>query len=77
MKINVEISQNQYVGEHQYVPALIGLTIANPTGAKGPHAYLRPEVVTFIDLTAKQARELAQELLRNVEKVEKGEVRDG
>ncbi len=75
MKIEVEISQYRRVGENQYVPALIGLIIANPTGDEGPNVEMKPEAVLFIDLTVERAHDLAQELIRHVEMIEEGEVR--
>ncbi len=79
MKIEVEISQNRRVGENQWVPALIGLYIGTPTGDLGPPQsghiieVMRPEVGIFIDLTATRARQLANELMRHVALIERGE----
>ena len=83
MKIEVEISQNRNVGPNQWVPALIGMIIANPTGAVGPSQsqhtveVMRPEVSIFVDLNTTQARALAIELQRHVTLIERGEVRSG
>lgn len=83
MKVEVEISQNRRVGERRWVPALIGLMIANPTGAVGPSQHqdteglVRPEVAVFIDLNATQAKALAGELMSHVALIERGEAHSG
>ncbi len=83
MTVEVEISQNRRVGENQWVPALIGLYIGTPTGDLGPpqseHTVevMRPEVGIFIDLTATRARQLANELMRHVALIERGEAHTG
>jgi hypothetical protein len=77
MKIDVEISQNRRVGNNRYVPALIGLLIAVPTGSKGPNGKLPPEVRIFVDLTEAQARKLAKELVCCAEIVAEGRAYGG
>ncbi len=83
MKVDVEISQNRRVGENQWVAGLIGLYIGTPTGAVGPprsqHTVevMRPEVAIFVDLTATQARKLAQQLMQHVYIIERAEVKNG
>lgn len=77
MRIEVEIAQARRVRPGLYVPALISLIITNPTGDKGPNEDagpgLIPEVSIFVDLPAKRARDLAQELIRHVEMIEQAE----
>ncbi len=76
MKIEVEIAQNKRVGENEYVPALISLIIANPTGDEGPNEHIPPEVSIFIDLTAERALDLAQALLHHVDLIKEGKVKN-
>ena len=73
MKIEVEISQNLRVGENQWVPALIHLIIAVPTGDKGPNAHITPTAEMYIDLTPERAMELAEELTRHVKMIAEAE----
>lgn len=81
MKVEVEISQNRSVGENQWVPALIGMIIAIPTGRVGPSQsqhtveVMRPEVGIYVDLTATEARDLAAALTRHVSLIERAEVK--